>query len=175
MKAGNVVENFRFRNLLVFRVYHEVKNAHVYNFEVDEFHTYYVGAQGVWVHNKCEVESTKVTSLENLKEKVEIYKKPNFRNDVSADSASNTGKIGEDAGNVALYESTGKDFSQEMRNKSNNGVDEWFLDKSALADGGMAKLYVGDEKASLIGKYPRVRKGVRSFIIMFRDHVQNSG
>ena len=25
----------------------------VYNFEVEEFHTYFVGAQGAWVHNEC--------------------------------------------------------------------------------------------------------------------------
>ena len=28
----------------------------VYNFEVKEFHTYFVGQQGVWVHNDCERE-----------------------------------------------------------------------------------------------------------------------
>lgn len=26
----------------------------VYNFEVEEFHTYFVGAEGLWVHNDCE-------------------------------------------------------------------------------------------------------------------------
>lgn len=29
------------------------KTDTVYNFEVDEFHTYYVGEFGVWVHNSC--------------------------------------------------------------------------------------------------------------------------
>lgn len=46
-----VVENFYFGNLIVFRLYHEVTRGRVYNFEVDEFHTYYVGEQGMWVHN----------------------------------------------------------------------------------------------------------------------------
>lgn len=27
----------------------------VYNFEVDEFHTYHIGEFGVWVHNSCSV------------------------------------------------------------------------------------------------------------------------
>ena len=26
----------------------------VYNLEVDEFHTYFVGRSGIWVHNKCD-------------------------------------------------------------------------------------------------------------------------
>jgi hypothetical protein len=30
------------------------ERSRVYNFEVDEFHTYYVGNLGVWVHNTCE-------------------------------------------------------------------------------------------------------------------------
>jgi len=30
----------------------------VYNFEVDEFHTYYVGKLGVWVHNACGLETS---------------------------------------------------------------------------------------------------------------------
>jgi len=36
-----------------------------------------------------------------------------------------------------------------MRNGSNNGADEWFLDDSQVAAGGKARLYVGDEKASI--------------------------
>jgi hypothetical protein len=47
----DIVENCDFGNLLVGWVYHAVKNARVYNFEVDEFHTYYVGENGVWVHD----------------------------------------------------------------------------------------------------------------------------
>ncbi|HEY6094215.1 MAG TPA: polymorphic toxin-type HINT domain-containing protein [Gallionellaceae bacterium] len=57
--AGDAVENYGFGNLLVYRVYHEQERARVYNFEVEEFHTYYVGENGVWVHNACEVEINK--------------------------------------------------------------------------------------------------------------------
>lgn len=57
MEATDCVENYRFRHLMVARVFHAVDTATVYNLEVDEFHTYYVGEQGVWVHNKCEFES----------------------------------------------------------------------------------------------------------------------
>jgi Pretoxin HINT domain len=115
IEAGDVVENFLFGHLMVFRVYHAVENARVYNFEVDEFHTYYVGEQGVWVHNQCEITSTKVASLEALTAKTEIYNNPNYRNYALEDSTANTGKIGEDAGNIALYKSTGLDFRTDMR------------------------------------------------------------
>lgn len=59
IKVGDVLENYMFGNLLVFRIYHDVDIGKVYNFEVDEFHTYYVGEQGVWVHNHCENNSQK--------------------------------------------------------------------------------------------------------------------
>ena len=51
--AGDVLENFQFRNLAVFRCYQNVARGRVYNFEVEDFHTYYVGKEGVWVHNTC--------------------------------------------------------------------------------------------------------------------------
>jgi len=70
MDAGDCVENYTFANLMVSRVYHEQERAKVYNLEVDEFHTYYVGEEGVWVHNKCEVVISKVPSLETLTDKV---------------------------------------------------------------------------------------------------------
>lgn len=50
--AGDAVENYCFGNLLVYRVFHEQEHARAYNFEVEEFHTYYVGENGVWVHNQ---------------------------------------------------------------------------------------------------------------------------
>ncbi|MBP8191164.1 MAG: cadherin-like domain-containing protein [Aquabacterium sp.] len=45
--------------------------APVYNFEVDEFHTYYVGEAGVWVHNtNCPVGGQSIT--EAIAEKAEL-------------------------------------------------------------------------------------------------------
>jgi len=52
LHATDAIENYGFGNLMVSRVYHERGRARVYNFEVEEFHTYYVGENGVWVHNK---------------------------------------------------------------------------------------------------------------------------
>ena len=33
------------------------KNETVYNFEVDDFHTYHIGEFDVWVHNSCAVDN----------------------------------------------------------------------------------------------------------------------
>ncbi|MFG6458359.1 polymorphic toxin-type HINT domain-containing protein [Roseateles sp. BYS96W] len=61
--AGDVLENFIFGNLVVFRCYQHVTRDRVYNFEVEDFHTYYVGKNGVWVHNTCGPEITKLGRL----------------------------------------------------------------------------------------------------------------
>jgi hypothetical protein len=58
-RAGDVLENFRFGNLIVYRNYPDAGSGKVYNFEVEDFHTYYVGKEGVWVHNACDI--TKIT------------------------------------------------------------------------------------------------------------------
>jgi hypothetical protein len=42
-----------FGNLAVGCVERIDEKARVYNFEVEEFHTYYVGELGVWVHHSC--------------------------------------------------------------------------------------------------------------------------
>jgi hypothetical protein len=54
LQSLDIVENYYFGNLLVGEVCHAVKNARVYNFEVEEFHTYYIAEVGVWVHNSSE-------------------------------------------------------------------------------------------------------------------------
>jgi len=49
--AGDCVENLCFGNLLVFRCHQNVARGAVYNFEVEDFHSFYVGKEGVWVHD----------------------------------------------------------------------------------------------------------------------------
>jgi len=51
IRVTDGLENYNFGNLMVARLYHPEEKARVYNLEVDEFHTYYVGELGVWVHN----------------------------------------------------------------------------------------------------------------------------
>lgn len=67
LKFWNALVNRDFANLLVQRVEAMEESAPVYNLEVDEFHTYFVGQLGVWVHNK----GSDVTPLPSLKDVAE--------------------------------------------------------------------------------------------------------
>jgi Pretoxin HINT domain len=53
IKFGNVMLSNDFANLMVKKRVDSGERTRVYNIEVDEFHTYYVGELGVWVHNKA--------------------------------------------------------------------------------------------------------------------------
>ncbi|MFZ6757920.1 polymorphic toxin-type HINT domain-containing protein [Undibacterium sp. Ji50W] len=52
MKTGNVLWLANDGNALVGKVKHTEETARVYHIEVDEFHTYFVGKSGVWVHDE---------------------------------------------------------------------------------------------------------------------------
>jgi hypothetical protein len=47
------LESENFGNLATAEITIGIDRVRVYNFEVDEFHTYYVGRLGVWVHDAC--------------------------------------------------------------------------------------------------------------------------
>lgn len=61
--ACDAVENFLFGNLMVSRCYQNVARGRVFNFEVEDFHTYYVGRNGVWVHNTCGPQTSKFAGV----------------------------------------------------------------------------------------------------------------
>lgn len=54
------------------------KTATVYNFEVEDFHTYHIGEFGTWVHNICDVEL--IAALKSLQDPA---KPKNFNNEKS--------------------------------------------------------------------------------------------
>ena len=56
LRAGDILLTSNGEYVVVEQVQHEILEApvEVYNFEVEDFHTYYVGASSVLVHNKCE-------------------------------------------------------------------------------------------------------------------------
>ena len=57
LKAGDIIRTSDGRRLPILKAELEELDepVPVYNFEVEEFHTYYVSVTGVLVHNKCEV------------------------------------------------------------------------------------------------------------------------
>lgn len=54
LKAGDIIRTSDGRRLPILKAELD-EPVPVYNFEVEEFHTYYVSVTGVLVHNKCEV------------------------------------------------------------------------------------------------------------------------
>ncbi len=55
LRAGDVLVNVNGDKVILEKVQHEILESpvKVYNFEVEDFHTYFVGEEGVWVHNMC--------------------------------------------------------------------------------------------------------------------------
>jgi len=74
IKFGSTLVKHSFGNAVVGKVKHEVERARVYNLEVDEFHTYFVGKIGIWVHNKGNVPEI-MRSLKELETKQRLYER----------------------------------------------------------------------------------------------------
>jgi len=55
LRAGDILVLLNGKYAVVEQIQHELleEATHVYNFEVEDFHTYYVGCIGVLVHNSC--------------------------------------------------------------------------------------------------------------------------
>ena len=55
LRAGDRLQLLNGEYVIIEQVQHEILEAPVtvYNFEVEEFHTYYVSDSGILVHNKC--------------------------------------------------------------------------------------------------------------------------
>jgi hypothetical protein len=68
LAVGSVVVNSNGETCAVEHVYHEVLASHVkvYNFQVEDFHTYHVGHLGVLVHNATYKNGARMTSDEAL-------------------------------------------------------------------------------------------------------------
>ena len=61
LRAGDILVTVNGEYVVVEKVQHEILDApvKVYNFEVEDFHTYYVGDTNVLVHNMCMSTGTK--------------------------------------------------------------------------------------------------------------------
>lgn len=71
LKFGHSLRGEGFFGVLVRRARRDAERVTVYNIEVDECHTYFVGQLGIWVHNKGE----KVTRMRELNCTISTYKK----------------------------------------------------------------------------------------------------
>ena len=55
LRAGDILVDVNGERVVFEFVQHEILEipVKVYNFEVEDWHTYFVGNNGVWVHNAC--------------------------------------------------------------------------------------------------------------------------
>ena len=98
----------------------------VYNFQVEDFHTYYVGENGIWVHNECGGEVVKVTS--NLGKEIDISPSDNHstvsKNPGPTGLPNTSVDILDETGNVATrrwYDSKGNAYRDvDMTNHRNS-------------------------------------------------------
>ena len=60
LRAGDILVLVNGEYVVVEKVQHEILEAPVtvYNFQVEDYHTYYVADSGVLIHNTCEKERT---------------------------------------------------------------------------------------------------------------------
>jgi len=75
LRAGDILVSLNGEQIIVEQVQHEILEApiKVYNFEVEDFHTYFVGdGNGVLVHNTC----GKPTSLNQMQKQIERGQAP---------------------------------------------------------------------------------------------------
>ncbi|MDE6433431.1 MAG: hypothetical protein K2L07_04310 [Lachnospiraceae bacterium] len=99
LRAGDIIRTSEGKNLPVDKVELEPleEPVLVYNFEVENFHTYYVSGLGVLVHNDCSGESGGKTNWEahnvvNYAKLKEQYRVSELANDV-VDSITQTGTL----------------------------------------------------------------------------------
>ena len=159
-KDLKILDRFRdetFANMLCGGVKPVAKRETVYNIEVADFHTYFVGEQGAWVHNKGNtpvlavgnVDLATVTTRTRLAE----YEYTNRTTGTRAD----TGRIGEFQAKYAMEAKTGIEFYTEARNASNNGADLIGFRYADAANGVRGEVWVPEVKGSVLGRYPGVQ------------------
>ncbi len=132
-----------------------------YNFEVADFHTFFVGKSEVWVHNQgsCDCSITPLPKFpsvgglyDDLLAKGSIKTEINIlRSHVNPDGSLkgtyNDGRLGEELMKETLERITGKKFVP-IQNDSGHGPDGVFIDESTTP----ATIYIAEAKSSVNGE-----------------------
>ncbi len=88
LKAGDILVLVNGEYVIVEQVQHELLEApiKVYNFQVEGYHTYYVSASGVLVHNTCAGRSGKQAKLREMAndDKLPSYLRGEIKRDINA-------------------------------------------------------------------------------------------
>ena len=80
LRAGDILVNLNGEYVIVEQVQHELLESPetTYNFEVEGFHTYYVGSAEVLVHNMCKSASDDFLPLSNNQEATQVAQKMGY-------------------------------------------------------------------------------------------------
>lgn len=122
-------------HVVVEAVQHEILESpvKVYNFEVEDFHTYFVGDSGVLVHNDCATKpydiveyGNKTPGLENHHGVLDVWAKNNIpgyvsRAKESTSMALTSGRDGQHAATKAVY----RDWLYKKTGKKVGGFVDW--------------------------------------------------
>ena len=80
LRAGDILVNLNGEYVIVEQAQHELLESPetTYNFEVEGFHTYYVGSAEVLVHNMCKSASDDFLPLSNNQEATQVAQKMGY-------------------------------------------------------------------------------------------------
>ncbi len=131
LRAGDRLQLVNGEYVVVEQVQHEILESPVtvYNFEVADFHTYYVGDTGVLVHNKCKQELV-AGDKKGWNARVSVGGEPNhamphahvfWKNEKIA-SVDKLGKV-----IVGDLPSKGVKFVRDHLDEIVNGIFKWYL------------------------------------------------
>ena len=141
LALGDQVSNIDGGILVVKTIEIDAELQNTYNFEVADFHTYFVGEQGAWVHNNCDVANSGLKRAEALRdaELLEISKLSKTKQSkittvvgahdpatgrvavgVKVTCRANAGKCAEDLASEALGNPKNIEFTKVIRPRNEN-------------------------------------------------------
>ena len=131
LRAGDILVLVNGEYVVVEKVQHELLESpiKVYNFQVEDYHTYYVSDAGVLVHNSCKPSNSKNYSAEEIANRynitVEQYHKQ-VKPEIIRQSPPKTHIVGHNpnimltkAGEIGYQGAKGKGFQDAMLKMSN--------------------------------------------------------
>ena len=135
-----VVEN-------IFKEYLEEKTVKVYNFKVDDYHTYFVGNNNIWVHNAdCTIEFNNKSGLDEKEYKQQLADQQDGLNNMTVEEyqnnrasykangrASDSSKFQQSARQEAIADRTAQNLQNGMSYEDAcNEAASWAKGKAAL-------------------------------------------
>ena len=134
LRAGDILVLVNGEYVTLEKTQHEILEAPitVYNFEVEDYHTYYVGTDGVLVHNDCKQQLV-AGSRDSYSARVSVGGEQRHLNSPHAHvfyknnkiaSVNSKGKI-----IVGKLDKAGRQFVKKNMNKIAKGIERWWYHK----------------------------------------------